>query len=426
MRTIAKRWVRERGGSRLRALIVAFFIGVVCGACEGLLDVESPTRVGAETLEDPAVAQTLVNSAIGEFECAFAQFVAATGELTDELRHSSAWLAMTVWDHRQIDQDRDVALCNLAIGHSVYTPLQKARFSAEDAKRRLEGWTDAQVPERMLKIATVAAYAGYARTLLGEAFCEMAIDLGPLVTPTEVLQSAEQRFTEAITAARTASSSEFENMAMVGRARVRLDLGDKAGARADAQAIPQGFKKTTTHSSADQYRYNRIYQHNYVDAFISVSNEFLNLQFGGVPDPRVRVVPAPIKGHDLSDIHWQTKYTSLGSPITIASWEEAQLIIAEVDLGQSAVDVINTLHAAVGLPPYVPNNVNDNAEILGQVIQERSRQLYLEGHRLNDFLRHNLPFATGQSPYDGVTYGATTCLPLPRAERSGNPNLPEG
>jgi len=423
MGTVTTRHSSQSWRSSLKAILAASLGCGLMPACSNLLDVDLPTKVSADALEDPALAQALVNSAIGEFECAFANYVPATGELTDELRHSSGWLVMTVWDERKINEDADNGTCNRAIGHGVYIPLQKARFSAEDTRRRLEAWTDAQVADRAKKIATVTAYAGYARTFLGEAFCEMAIDVGPKMTPAEVLQSAEQLFGDAITQANAAGLPDIANMARVGRARVRLNLGNKAGARQDALLVPAGFRKSANYSAADLYRYNWTYQHNYIDAFISVSNEFLNVKFGGVPDPRVKAVLSSSKAHNLSDLWLQTNYTSPTSPIAIASWEEAQLIIAEVDLGQNAVNIINALHTAVGLPPYAPTNVGDNAEILRQVIEERSRQLYLEGHRLNDFLRHKIPFATGPSPYTGVVYGPTTCLPLPRSEKSGNPNL---
>jgi hypothetical protein len=331
---------------------------------------------------------------------------------------------MTIYDRRDVKPEDLSRTCTNSTGHGVYVPLQKARFAAEDAKRRLEVWTDEEVAERTDKIAQVTAYGAYARTLLGEAFCELAIDEGPLMTPTEVLQSAEQMFGEAITAARAAGNSAIENMALVGRARARLALGDGSGAGADALLVAPGFERVTNHSTADRYRWNTIYRKNHVDKFNSVSDEFRDLTFGGVADPRVVVVASPTLGHNGRPMYLQTKYTGYSSPITLASWEEAQLIIAEVNLGQTAVDIINTLHAAVGLPTYTPADVNDDAEILAQVLEERSRQLFLEGHRLIDFLRHNLPFATGASPYDGVTYGTTTCLPLPRTERDGNPNIP--
>ena len=108
----------------------------------------------------------LVNSAIGEFECAFSQFVAASGQLTDELRHSSGWLVMTEWDHRKIGQDRDVALCNGNFGYGVFTPMQKARVSAESSRTRLESGANGDVSARSEKIATVGPTAPSPRASL--------------------------------------------------------------------------------------------------------------------------------------------------------------------------------------------------------------------------------------------------------------------
>lgn len=401
---------------------VSFLILASVVSCKGLLDVSLPTKVNADALDNPALAPTLVNSAIGEFECAFSNFVPATGEATDELRHSSGWLVYTLWDERKINADNSSQLCNVSTGHGIYIPMQKARYAAESARDRLKSWSDADVPDRATKIAALTAYAAYSRTLLSEVFCQIAFDVGPVLTPAQGLATAETEFTQAIAAAKVAGSTDIENMSLVGRARVRIQLGNKAGAKADALLVPKGYKKVANYSAADLYRYNWTYQANYIDGNISISDEFRDVKFGGVPDPRVLVVTSPIKGHNQSTIYRQTKYTAQTSPITIASWEEAQLIIAEADLGQSAVDIINALHTAVGLPAFVPTSVSNGKEILDQVIQERSRQLFLEGHRMSDFLHFGLPFATGNSPYTGVTYGTTTCFPMVRAELSANPN----
>jgi hypothetical protein len=154
--------------------------------------------------------------------------------------------------------------------------------------------------------------------------------------------------------------------------------------------------------------------------FISVNEPYTELEWQGVPDPRVQSEFSPSPGHAGGPVWWQMKYTAPGSAIRLASWEEAQLVIAEVRGGQIAVDIINRFHDEAGLPPFTST---DPAGIREHVIQERERVLFLEGHRLNDMLRHGLPFQEGVGP-DGVNYGNTTCIPLPRREREGNPNIP--
>ena len=88
--------------------------------------------------------------------------------------------------------------------------------------------------------------------------------------------------------------------------------------------------------------------------------------------------------------------------------------------GQSAVTIINALHARVGLPPFAST---DAAAIAAQVREERRRELFLEGQRLGDMRRFNIAFPSGKHPYEGNPYGTYTCWPLPTVERANNPNI---
>ena len=65
------------------------------------------------------------------------------------------------------------------------------------------------------------------------------------------------------------------------------------------------------------------------------------------------------------------------------------------------------------------------AAVLAQIVEERRRELWLEGHRLGDLRRYNLPFSPAAGtpyPFGGV-YGNQTCFPLPDIERINNPNI---
>jgi hypothetical protein len=59
------------------------------------------------------------------------------------------------------------------------------------------------------------------------------------------------------------------------------------------------------------------------------------------------------------------------------------------------------------------------------VIEERRRQFFLDGHRVWDKIRFNLPLdpAPG-APYRwGGVHGSAKCLPLPDVERNNNDNM---
>lgn len=408
-----------RSGLATAAVVAMAATGLA--GCSSLLDVELPTRVPADALDNPALASTLVGGAIADFECALTNYITATGLLGDELIESTGWIAVFSWDQRRILADNG----NLAtgtctdLGYGIFTPLQTARYQAEDAYKRISAFPDAGVPNKSSLLATASAYAGYAYTLLGEGFCEMTVDAGPLLTPAQVLAKAEEQFTTAITLAGQANNAAIQNMARVGRARVRLNLGKKAEAAADAKLIPDGFVQNATRSTTNERRWNRTYAEGQRNFYISVDPRYRALTVEGQPDTRVRVTDAGRNGHDgVTRVFFQTKYTAEGAPIPIASWREAQLIIAEAEGGQAAVTAINKLRTAANLPPFAGG---DEATIQAQVREERRRELFLEGHRLNDMLRFNAAFDSGVN-HKGVPYGDTRCLPLPDAERLNNPN----
>ena len=391
-------------------------------ACKGILSVDLPTRVSAGVLDDPSFAPTMVQGAIADFECAYTNYAGATGLLTDEMIESTGFIAWFSWDLRRIPSSNSSLGSNTCTGagYGVYTPLQTARFSASDAYKRIKGFPDAAVPNKTSLLATAAAYEGYALTLLGEGFCQMAIDGGPLMTPAQTLALAETRFTDAMQLSATASNSQILNLATLGRARVRLDQGNKTGADADAKLIPQGFVLNATFDAAAERHRNRVYVDNFVNLYTSVDPRFRSLTFGGVADPRVPTKNAGRLGNDgVTPLWQQLRYTTETSPMPIANWNEAQLIIAEAEGGQAAVDAINRLHTAAGLPAF---SSTDDAATMAQVYEERRRELFLTGHRIADMLRLNIPFDTGTDA-KGQPFGTTTCLPLPDVETLNNPNI---
>lgn len=411
---------RSHAGAALISLLT--LTALAATGCRGILNVDLPTRVSASVLNDPAFALTMVQGSIADFECAYTNYAGATGLLTDELIESTGFIAWFSWDLRRIPSSNGSLGINTCTGagYGVYTPLQTARFTAADSYKRIKAFPDASVPNKTSLLATAAAYEGYALTLLGEGFCKMAIDGGPAITPAQTLTLAEARFTDAIQLATAAANTPILNLATLGRARVRLDLGNTAGADADAKLVPQGFVFNATYDAAAERHRNRVYVDNFVNLYTSVDPRFRNLTFGGVPDPRVPTKNAGRLGNDGVTALWQQlKYTTETSPMPIATWNEAQLIIAEAEGGQAAVDAINRLHAAAGLPPFAST---DPAAIMAQVYEERRRELFLTGHRLNDMLRLGIPFDSGVDA-KGQPFGTTTCLPLPDVETLNNPNF---
>lgn len=415
--------------------IPALGLAAVLAGCDldELIEVDPVDQVPVEGLIEPGNAELLVNGAIADFECAYGAYVALSGvvagELVDATQTASRWHAERRVLSSSVNQEQygTFETCQ-ALG--LYIPLSKARWSAENILDALESWTDAELAEfdfdRQDLIAKAAVYTGYSYALLGEGFCSMAIDLSDEKQPEEMFQRAIDNFTTALTAAEAAANTDIANMSRVGRARAYLNLGQGADAAADARAVPAGFEYVAETQADFTERNNRIFAQSGPDPVggnaLSVGPQYVEHQHFGSADPRVPVSELIRTTADGTDLYWQLKYEGLDDPLPLATYDEAQLIIAEVERGSTAVDVINAFHDAAGLPPFASS---DDAAILEHVIEERRAELWLEGHRFNDIERFDLPLdpAPGAPYRKGLTYGDARCFPLPDLEIRNNPNI---
>lgn len=414
------------------------WVGILClalapAACDGLLDVEAPGVVDAADLQDPGNADLLVSGTIADFECALGAYIVNSAVLGNELRDASVTAARFPLDQRIIDPSSPYGVSSCQGNPpGIYRPLSTARWSADNALELLEGWTDAEVDDRTELIGQAAAHSGYAHVLMGEGFCTAVIEEhGPEVQPDAAFTAAVDRFTRAIQAAGSAGDSETENMALLGRARANLNLGNMQAAADDARTLLQNapqFERNATTSTASGRRWNRLGDE-FFGGRVTVAPAFRNLTVGEVPDPRVESFNTETTGHDsVSEVWLALKVGSARNsdirtnPVPVGSWREAHLIIAEAEGGQEAVDRINILRDHWDLPRF---QSSDPAEIQEQIIEERSRELFLEGHHLNDLRRFDLPLmpSPGEPYRQGGQYGSVSCFPLPDVERNTNPNV---
>lgn len=417
-----------RAGSRRAWTLLCGLSLVAPIGCDSLLEVDVPGAIAATSLGDPNMMPSLASGALGQVECAAAHYIDGSAILSDEYISAAFWRNFNVWGAKLLDLRTwggDCQTSNDASNLGFFIALSKARFMADDAIRQIEAFDAAALPfDQGKMLGTLNAYAGYAYIMLGEGFCEMAIDGSPLMTPAQVFEGALEKFNQAEQRAGAANDAAIKNMALVGKARALLNLGRKAEAAAAAKQVTQGFVQNATYSTSTPRRSNRVYLNSFSNKYTAVHASYRDLTVGGVPDTRVTLQYTPGSvGHDnFTALYLQTKYPAANTPIPMATWREAQLIVAEAELGQSAVDRINALRTFHKLPLYAPASVSDNAAILAQVIEERRRELFLEGHHLGDKLRYALSFPTGLN-HKNEAYGPITCMPLPESERLSNPNI---
>ena len=440
MSTYTKRPITPR-----RIALALSALAVLASACSEItsLKQENPGLLSVETLYVPTNAPLLVNGAISDFECAYARYVVGSGIFTDELTVAISQTGNFDYDARRLNTNGTYGTNNCASPTpsssqqpGIYTPLSTARATADTAAAKLEGWTDTEVANRQKLIGQAYAYAGYSLTLLGESMCSAAINLGPEIQPPALFTEAVTRFTKAIAAATTANDATTLTLARVGRARARLNLGgatNLAAAAADAALVPATFAVNTSPDAVNTRRQNTVFVTISQSSFTTVDPAYRNVLVPGgtTQDPRVAVTDLARNGTATgSRLFIPTKDNALTAPIRIASYAEAQLIVAENAAAtgdiNGAVTAINNARArTAGVPAYVAPAGATAADITTQIIEERRRELFVEGHRLGDMRRYGIAFTPAAgTPYQyGGVYGTQTCLPLPDVERINNPAI---
>lgn len=409
MKTILLR--AARGAPAMMALF-----GMV--ACTNVLEVEFPGQIPTAQIGDPALAAVLVRSAIGDFECAYSNYMSGSAVHSDEYETANSNVPLANWGERTIVADEtDYAIGTCEGNFGINLTMHTARLQAEDASKKLDAWTDAQVPQRASLQAQAKVYAAYAYLLMGEGFCEVAFDGGARQPPTAALTAAEMRFAEGITLAQSSGNTDMLNLARVGMARTKMDLKKWAEAATFAASVADGYSKNVDRGQESARRWNKLWRLAEQVGAYTVAPAYRTTS-----DPRVLVADAGRGSFNAEVRLWVTKkYTGLTSPMRLASKIEANLIQAEALAQQGqvapAMAIINARRAAVGLTAL---QATTQAEAVAHVLEERRKELSFEGgHRLNDLLRYNITWKTGANPFTNRPYGDTRCWPHPTREING-------
>src|ERR1043166_6190451 len=91
--------------SARRAAAIIATLGVV--ACRHPLEVQYPGQIPTSTINDPALAAVLVRSAIGDFECAYSNYMSGSSVHSDEYETSNSNVPLANWGERTITADED-------------------------------------------------------------------------------------------------------------------------------------------------------------------------------------------------------------------------------------------------------------------------------------------------------------------------------
>jgi hypothetical protein len=396
------------------------------------LDATNPGPIQSEFLETRSALTAVVNGAGRDLAEALNWVAYTSAAIGREIHPAGSTGAFGITPQQQIGK-------SLADdGSDWWDQSQRARWTAEDAVTRVDRVLGTSA-SNSATLAQGLVWVGYANRLLGENFCDGVINGGPKQPASIYYERAEAAFTRAITVAQAASNTALVSAATAGRASVRLNRGNTAGAATDAAAVASTFAYRMPYYNLDAAQYNRIFwaSANLPYRAHTAWNTYFENYRKTTRDPRtpfdssLTVLVGDAAVGTLGRVRWyfQTKHNGQTSPINLATGWEMRLIEAEVKLinnapnaVQEAVTLINERRrsTAINVPAVTATTVEEAWLALKR---ERFIELWLEGRRLGDLRRWaaaNRPGTLG--PLETMA-GRDLCFVTPLSEFETNPNF---
>jgi hypothetical protein len=451
-----------------------------------LVKVEDPAQLQPTATATAGAVPALVNGAVRQFEAGYSglgddAFITMSGVITDEFAWGDSFTTRFAADRRTLQPPQ---LGN--ISDNAFSRLEQARMLALRSAAAIDKFeSDLDDPNGLR--ADIRDALGYVYVTLSEGYCggvpfsnvptegdidPSAIQYGTPQTTVQMNQAAIAEFDQALTA------DPSNELAMVGKGRALLNLGQYAEAEAAVSGVGDTFVYLIEHST------NTSAQNNSVNALMDNGRYTISNLEGGTtstgaalrPDNNTSTTNATAEGLNfrtaqdprlpyVADGRCFTtsifcykllNYPNLTSDVPLASGVEARLIEAEAAMQRGdAVTMmakLNSLRAqagallkllypeqvqvfppptsgAVSLPPLVdPGTPAAQRDLL---FRERAFWLYATGHRLGDLRRlvrnYGLPQAQvfPSGPYfraAGSNFGTDVAYPVPFNEEN-NPSF---
>jgi hypothetical protein len=437
---IRSTWRRAGGVATLAGALIL-------GGCthDQLLGVQTPDIIDVSVEQSPAGAQTFRISAIGNF----ARFIGGDlggssplglnltgGMLGDEI--FSARAGTEPMDNRNINPNSFPIDTWTQVGNT-YTRLVRA-INLLTKYPPSSGAND--------QLAELHAQEGYVYTIVAEDYCsgvpfwdgveQTNINTVTLTTQ-QMYDRAKAQFDSALALATAGSNIQY--LALVGKARMYVDVNDYVNAAATTATVPTNFVYNAQFSKLTTGLVNAIYDWmNATKNFGASDKEGTNgLDYVSSKDPRILVDGTKLgRGQDGTLTPLINQYPTTDAVVPVATGIEARLIEAENQLktGGAWLATLNALRAtpqkygavsttATSFTPLVdPGTPAAEQDML---FRERAFWMYMTAHRLGDMRRlirqygrtQQTVFPTG-SYFKGGTYGSDVTL-VPSQTETNNP-----
>ncbi len=431
----------ERFGLRALTVLTGAF---ALTACE--LEVLNPGRILDEDLTTRDLMPILVSGASAEFNHIGDLYAFDIARLTDDLSGTGSYFSTGQYRRGVFDNENST-------GHWEQT--HEAAWAAGSAWDRLQQVLEGEA-NSFAGSSRLFLLMGLAHRILGENFCEVVYDKGPIQPRTASFDSAIVALNQAIAIGGAAGASDFVTAAHGGIAQANVGLGNWSAAAQAASMVPTDFVHNAIyHQTANS---NGVWNESWGRAEVGVWATPAQRVYDGDPrapyticgawndptDPTKGVTPTGVctgqgsgahQGADGLTAHYrQDKYNEQGSDVPIVTGAEMRLIEAEAAMGAGDLATftakVNEVRAFYGADPIeqpatvgaleFPNAQDDAASILDR---ERYLTLWIEGRRLFDLDRWNHPFLQGGTLIGPGAEPRISCMPIPEIECTLNPEI---
>ncbi len=397
----------------LQRFLLLFLFPIILLSCDEFVnDVEPPIdQIDSDKLTDESQMRFLIAGVQQRFATTYDQTIVLADGLSDAFFFDLNVPGATFFSFEDIDF-ADIRPENASV-EAQFQDLGELRFLADDLLRRARELQFSDADLRREVFFTGHFYGGIARYLLA-AYCGLTetegggvIDNGPFLPSAQMYQQAADRLQSALNHSNDPYERRVTNSII---ARAYLFNGERQRAQSFAgDGMIAGDAPFRTRYSPESANFYWSQAGRGQTQFVA-DDRFADYIFTE-PAETTRVKIEGILGFDDETVFWrQIRYPEIDSPIPFMTWQENELMLAELDFFGGAMGPalarINLVRASFGLDDL------DRLD-LETLLAEREKTMFAQGLRLVDQRRFNEFHIEGGWQY----------LPIPETERLNNPNL---
>jgi hypothetical protein len=440
------------------AVVAGSMLLGACNVKQELLAPQNPGVIDPGSVANTAAADALYVGALGRWKAS----MNGGGNNTEALWNWQALFTDELQSGDTFSQRNDADSRNLATNDGVLTPIyqgaQQARGRARDAINGLLAYDQTAAGKQ--HVGEMYLAMGYIEMELGESFCN-GIPLGETVggvpqytqplTTADVFKQALARLDTALTFLTATADAPLKQAVLVTRGRIKVDLGDFAGAAAEVSstAVPTSFQYSfdytqTTFDNEWWIMGTSVKRYTLGDS-INIAGPIANaIPFARLNDPRVKVLNSGAPGEDNVTIFIDQGNWGRDDPIPPLSGIDARLVEAEARLQANDIagmmTILNALRTApqtLGLFKIAAMSAlatpPDKTTATDLFFREKALWQFERGFRMGDLRRlvrqygrtQDKVFPTGNFTRNGTPsgqYGSQVAFPVPDHELN-NPNF---